>query len=471
MTKESDPRIVHKRLFELAFAEILEHLDDSFDVFRSVIYLSPVSVLTSPDNSEAILKRLASFGSLNSSTAVRASSLALGVHLALRCAKMTKNSSDCRSSHDARIFMWNIFRAQGETLIKSNKDPKNISYSVMMSGMLMWRRFLMSSETNPRDVLFSDDNEQPSKPLQWLLSIFVDQELNKRFHIALQLTETSHTGKEKNDFVIQKTKQIREESELRSITARALAASTLLMAVRRLLQVNEEIPWPSNSQPGSLKSIFLGVASLFRTAPHTIEPPWVRPTPATLTLYAAELLHLLNHLHDPEQVPPFRLRDDAEKAISRLCAPSSQAKWTFELTAEEHDNLTLDLLTTLVDLNLTLPPDPNAKHAPITLSDALDDNIMLGQAEDATQKSTKPLDRRSTMPIPREVIRLLSQSLECSRWNAALALYTLGIDLVEHCSVGLMRNMLKWQRRGEQAKVLVCSDLVKRSMRARTLSK
>jgi len=392
---------------------------------------------------------------------VRSSSLALGVHLALRCAKMIKNSPDLRSSCDAREFMWRIFSAQGETLIKSNKDPKIISYSVMMSGMLLWRRFLMCSEADPRDVLFSHDSEQPSKPLEWLLAILADQELNKRFHIALQLAETSHTGKEKDDFVIMKTKQIREESEHRANVARALAASTLLMAIRRLLQDGQDIRWPSNSQSGSLKSIFLGVASLFRTAQHTIEPPWVRPTPATLTLYAAELLHLLFHMHDPEQVPPFRLRDDAAKAITQLAAPASQPKWTFELSPEEREALTLDFLTTLVDLNLTLPPDPNAKHAPTTLSDAGDDKIMLGQTEDAVHKPSK------SNVVPSEISRMLSQSVECTRWNAALALYALGIDLAETCDDGLQKNIMRWKRRGEQAKILVCSDLLRRAFGAR----
>merc|ERR1719174_2037170 len=342
---DSDPRTVHKKLFEVAFADILANLDDSFQVFRSILYLSPVSVFTSPDHCKAILRRLASFCGPSSSPAVRSSSLALGVHLALRCTKVVKNAPDHVSSQNARDFMWKIFKAQGETLIKSSLATQNIAYSVMMSGMLLWRRFLSSSDANLCDALFSSDLQQPSRPLQWLLAVFTDQELNKRFHISLQHAETSHTGKDKEQFVIMKSKRIREESEHRANVIRSLAASTLLMAVRRLLQDAESIPWPSDSQPGSLKSLFLGAASLFQVAPHTIEPPWVRPTPAPLTLYAAELLHLLHHMQDVSQVPPFRLRDDAARAITQLSSPTSSPTWSFELSEEERDTLASSFVT------------------------------------------------------------------------------------------------------------------------------
>lgn len=471
VTVDSDPRVVHKGLFEIAFAEVLANLDDSFHVFRSVLYLTPVAILTSPEHSDTILKSLTSFSSLSSSPAVRSSSLTLGIHLCLRCAKLIKNMPSCASTTHAQDFMQNIFRSQSEVLIKSFKEIKNISYGVMMSGMLLWRRFLMFPDVIARDVLFASDSNQPSRPLQWLVQVFSDQELNKRFHLAMQHAETSHTGQEKEEFVIMKSKKIREESEVRSNTARALAGSTLLLALRRVLQDTSPIPWPAHSQPGSLRSIFLGIASLFRTAPHTIEPPYVRPTPAQLTLYAAEILHLLHHTSSIAAAPPFRLRDDAAKSITQLQAPISTPVWDFELKADDCDTLATDFITTLIDLNLTLPPDPEAKHAPTTLSESTDDDIQLGfMAEEfaniaSSTGSRKAAPSRSAGVVPREVARLLSQTEECLRWNAALALYVLGLDLVAVCSDGLTRSLAKWRRRGEQAKILVCNDLLTRASR------
>lgn len=471
---DSDPRVVHRRLFELAFAEILNNLDaDSFHVFRSVIYLSPVTVLTSSKHSGAILERLASFSSLSASPAVRSSSLALGIHLALRCAKLIRSTPSGTWTHDAHDFMWRVFRAQGEVLIKSIKQINDISYSVMMSGMLLWRRFFTCPDVRPRDALFNPDDRQPSRPLEWLVALLGDQELNKRFHHAMQHAESSHSGLKKEDFVIAKAKSIREESEHRSSVARALAASTLLVAVRKLLEDDEAIPWPDSSQAGSPRQIFLGVSSLFRVAAHKIEPPWVRPTQPQLTLYAAELMHLLHHTASSSEVPPFRLRDDAAKAITQLQAPASKPDCGFELTAEEQDALAGDFITTLIDLNLNLPPDPSAKHAPTTLSDATDDKILLGCIEDKDDLAVSSASRKTAAGrnavVPREVTRILSQTEDCLRWNCALALYSLGMDLAQVCKDGFTRSLMKNRRRGEQAKILVCTDLLARAQRQRDL--
>jgi len=468
VTTDSDPRIAHKGLFEVAFAEILEHLDDSFHVFRNVVYLSPVSVLTAPGHCDVILQRLADFSKpTGSSPAVRSSSLALGVHLALRCARFVKNTPSSTSTHHAKEFMWRVFSSQSEVLIKSSKDVETISYAVMMSGMLLWRRFMTSPDVILRDVLFVSDMKKPCRALEWLVAVFTDQELNKRFHLSLQHTESSYSGKEQKDFVILKSKQIREESEQRAIVARTLAASTLLLALRRLMEHSEPIPWPAGARAGSARFIFLGVASLFRAAKHTIDPPWVRPTPTQLILYAAEVLHLLHFTTHVSEAPPFRLRDDAAQAITHLQATAS-APSGFELKEEDSDTLASDFITTLIDLNLTLPPDPNAVHAPTTLSDASDDTILLGCVEVVDRLvDRKVAVAKGTGIIPREILRVLQQTEECIRWNAALALYTLGFDLVLTCSDGLQRSMLQWRRRGEQAKQMVCADLQAKGSRAR----
>ena len=74
----------------------------------------------------------------------------------------------------------------------------------------------------------------------------------------------------------------------------------------------------------------------------------------------------------------------------------------------------------MLQLNLSLPPDPKAKFAPATLEDSAKD-VCLGW--DASWAPEGPESQGS------EVSRVLAQSPECLRWNAALALYTLGMDL------------------------------------------
>ncbi|CAJ1393887.1 unnamed protein product [Effrenium voratum] len=102
----------------------------------------------------------------------------------------------------------------------------------------------------------------------------------------------------------------------------------------------------------------------------------------------------------------------------------------------------------MLQLNLTLPPDPKAKHAPASLEESAGD-IILG---DGSQVS--------------EVPRLLAQSTECLRWNAALALYILGMDLAQLMQESFDACITRWKKRKEQAKVLLAQDLLQRSRKA-----
>lgn len=478
VTADSDPRVVHHNLFERAFADILAHLEDSFQVFRSVMYLSPISVLTSAEHADSVLARLADFCSPSSSPAVRAAGHALGVHLSLRCSKLLKTTPENSGAvSNACRFIWRVFALQSDASKSSAADIKTISYMNIVSGIVNWRQFMYSHDADLRDAFFPpEDNGQerrkPSKPLDWLLSLFVDQELYKKFHAALQHVETSQTGKDSNDFVIMRTKQIREESEHRANVVRALAASTLLVMLRHLFSASS-IPWPAEGQRGSLGAIFEGAASLFRSSKPTMDPPWVKPTPPALTLYAGEILHLLvHHAGDMSLPSPFRLRDDAAKAINELAIPAGFTPCLpLALKDESRDALAMEFITALIDLNLSLPPDPEAKHAPTTLSDSTDDEILLGMdcsstASSGARSGAGKTGSKATV-VPREVQRLLSQSVDCLRWNAAMALYTLGLDLAVVCRDGLQRSLARWQRSGEQAKVLVTYDLLNRAARAK----
>jgi hypothetical protein len=360
---------------------------------------------------------------------------------------------------------------------------ETLSYAVIVSSLSLWRRFLLSPSVDPRSALFApeappsarEECEAPgfSRPFEWLLRVFADQELYKKFHASLEHAEIVTKGVEKKDFVVNKSKQIREESEHRSNVTRALAGSTLLAAIRRmLLDGHGGIPWAAApGSPGSLRTLFLGIASLFRTAKPTMPPDFVRPTPSFITLYAAELLHVLLQERrfrqaaamGDDSLPHFRLLDDAARAIHQLGAPEgTQLPEGLGLEAEDAERLCADFVGALVDLNLSLPPDPEAKHAPVTLGKVGGDIVLGWDEGQATSRSSS--QARAT--IPNEVTRLLEQGSECLRWNTALCLYILGVDLALMCQDGFKGNLARWKRGGQQARILVTADLLERAKRA-----
>lgn len=477
-----DPRVAHLPLFEHAFSEVLEHLEDSFPVFRSVVYLTPLSVLTSARHSDAVLGRLSSFCSPPSAPAARAAGHALAVHLALRCAKLLDHS-DCHSTLalDARSFAQRAFQLMAEGQMDGCADTKHLSKTVVVSGIVLWRRFFLYPGVDPRIVLFSSIRGEPSKPLQWLTSVFADQELYKKFHRALEQAEVAAKGRDPNGFVITKAKQLREESDHCANVVRALAGSTLLLVIRLMLADDRKgIPWHDPAPepgvgpwPGSAQQVFASVASLLAAASPTIEPLFVKPTPAFLTMYAAEILHVL--MHQGSAVPAFRLRDDAARAICELWAPASSPCLPGTWKADEKETLAVNFVGALIDLNLSLPPDPEARHTPVTLGEGGGDIVLgwdgalsAGGSGGAAPSRAAPGGAARGPLLPAEVSRLLSQSTDCLKWNAALSLYALGVDLSAVCHDGFEAGLARWRKRKEQARVLIATDLRNRAGRAQS---
>jgi len=459
-------------LFKLALPEALAHVDDSFQVFRSIVYLSPLSVLLDADNTSTVLDKFAEFCRPASGGPTRAAAAILGVQLAFRCAKWLNQEPKEAQSSGAGMLTWRLFRVMGRTQLDAQASSKNISYAATMTAMTLWRRYFLTPCVDPREALFHPNGEFPSVPLQLLSTIIADQELYKKLHRSLEDAEISVTGKDKDDWAIAKTKQLREEADHRANVIRCLAASNVLVVIRRLVAEGRDIPWLRDTQHGSISALFRDVASLFRRSPPTMDPPFVKPSHPTMIMYAAEILHVLLRLGDIS-LEPFCLQDDAAKAILRLQAPGTTPTLRFSLQAEERETLATEFITTLVDLNLSLPPDPEAKHAPASLADDAGDEIVLGW--DAGLKTffasacgdeislTPRIAERRAGPVPSEIGRLLVQSLECLRWNAALALYTLGLDLCVTCQDGFQRSLAKWMRRSEQAKVIVVKDVLRRA--------
>lgn len=446
--QNSDPQFVHMVLFERAFPEVLARLDGAFEVFRSVLHVTPLPVLSK--HREELLRHLAAFAR-DSSVPTRCAAQALGVHLAMRCSRNQEEGS----------FAWSIFQVLAQALLDGQASP---SFAVITTSLSLWRRFALSPDLTPKTLLFPPEDSsssEPSLPMHWLTLLLTDQELYKRYHAGLEHAESVISGRDKENFVVAKARELRIESERRSNVTRAMAASILLLGLRRTLE-HGEIPWLPGQDHGSAARLFLELSTLLRTAKPTMDPPFVRPMPPALKLYAAELLHLLLHLPSSQEqlysVPPaLRLLDDAACAIHQLPRSVTPAQLPQKLQAsiEEQEAITADCIQSLIDLNLTLPPDPNAKHAPATLDGASGD-IVLGDMT-ATDSSSG---------VPSEVSRLISQSEDCLRWNAAYALYILGVDLTDACLDGFQQNLAKWKKRREQAKVVITEDLLQRATRA-----
>jgi len=182
-----------------------------------------------------------------------------------------------------------------------------------------------------------------------------------------------------------------------------------------------------------------------------------------MLLYASEMIRVLLHREaKPDCVPPpFCLLDDAARAIHSLPKPTSPPDLPFGIDAEQREALVSDYVTSLIDLNLTLPPDPNAKHAPATLDGAGSGDIALGWEKELDGE--QPSSSGGASAVPGEISRVLAQSPECLGWNAALSMYILGMDLSVVYKDGFQLALAKWRRRKEQAKVLIALDVLNRA--------
>eukprot|EP00930_Biecheleria_cincta_P035012 TRINITY_DN24122_c0_g1_i1.p1 TRINITY_DN24122_c0_g1~~TRINITY_DN24122_c0_g1_i1.p1 ORF type:complete len:1374 (-),score=210.11 TRINITY_DN24122_c0_g1_i1:86-4207(-) len=480
-------------LFERAFLDVMEKLDDSFQVFRSVLYLTPLSVFVKAAHQEVVLRNLSSFAGPLANAPTRSAALTLGAQLCLRCTKqIEKVGADSHLGKACCTFIWGAFQVMGKAHQGAMAAPyHSLSFSVIMSGLSGWRHFFLQASVDIRLALFPcrRSKEEASQPMRWIVSTLADQELYKRFHLSAQHAETVLTGRTPDDFVVEKARSLREQSERHGVVARCMAASTLLVGLRRMLMDGRGtyLPWNPGSSAGSLQGLFKGAASLLTQAQPSMDPPFVKPTPPGMLLYAAELLHVLFNLpHDSDSdqesrqavavaSSPFKLLDDAARAIHHLPAPPSRPRLPrgLRLSMVEEEQLVADYIQALLDLNLTLPPDPNAKYTPASMDEGAgdiilgwDDSLPSSTSSSSSSDAPKEDSSRCKTGLPAEVSRLLAQSPECQRWNAALALYIFGVDLAATLKDAFDRNIMKWRKRKEQAKLLLAQDVLLRSAKA-----
>ncbi|CAE7369832.1 unnamed protein product, partial [Symbiodinium microadriaticum] len=145
---------------------------------------------------------------------------------------------------------------------------------------------------------------------------------------------------------------------------------------------------------------------------------------------------------------PFQLLDDAARAIHALPVPKTRPRLPpgLRISREEEEQLVSNYIGALLELNLTLPPDPKAKSAPATLEESGKD-LALGWDEALLLPGAEPKTSAAA-----EVSRVLAQSSECQRWNAAYALYLLGVDLGGIFKESFETCVARWRKKKEQGK-------------------
>eukprot|EP00913_Durusdinium_trenchii_P003937 g3646.t1 len=155
---EANPQ---ERLFRRAFLQIMERSEESFQVFRSVLQLTPATVFLEVDHQPLVLERLTAFAGALSAPETRCSAQALGVQLALR-------------SKDSKDFVWEVFQVLGAA--QSSGRLQSLSSAVAMAGLGHWRRFWGDAGAASSALGGSSADAVDSTALDWMVSSLADQE-------------------------------------------------------------------------------------------------------------------------------------------------------------------------------------------------------------------------------------------------------------------------------------------------------
>ncbi|CAJ1393892.1 unnamed protein product [Effrenium voratum] len=260
---EDEDEAPEARLFREAFLEVAGAAE-SFQVFRSVVRLTPTAVLMQAEHRAVVLERLRDFAGTAAAPESRRSAQALGASLALR-------EPGCA---------FEVFELLAAALaaVPASLGAGAADAPLSAAGLGQWRRVALADSAAAWNAALSGE----SKALGWLGATFADQELYKRYHLAMETAEKVLTGSDQEDWVLDKARYLRVESELRATRCRCASASLALLALRRT-QTRQRARW--GQQGGGLWRAFCSTLS---TAQHTMEPPFVKPPPPAVLLYAEE---------------------------------------------------------------------------------------------------------------------------------------------------------------------------------------
>lgn len=283
------------------------------------------------------------------------------------------------------------------------------------------------------------------RPADWwkpLVTLAGDSSLHTRLRAALERGERAARGLDaKADLAVKTSVGIRSEADKRADRARCSAISTLLLAGARE-------GWPAELLD-ALRPLFGALSPSVDDVPsdfRAMQNFFMRGLPSSVALYLAALLR---HAVAPKHRGVATMRDDAPRTIARIDMKRTAvsrlrgAAWP----AEEQRRALESTVGALLELNLILPPDPEARNVP-----AQSTGQQLGVAADGTGLFSAEVDK------------IIGESDEALRWNAALVLTELACELVRQFTVPAIELHRDWGEAGMHGRVFLLDDILRRSV-------
>jgi hypothetical protein len=271
-----------------------------------------------------------------------------------------------------------------------------------------------------------------------LVGLVGDAGIYVRLRAALERAERSSRGKElQEDLSMAVEKGIREESFRRADRLHCSAAATLILA-------GDRNGWPQD-RVDELRPLFTALLPSVDDLDEKFGRGYfVRSVPPVVAMYLGTLLR---HTVAAKWRGATTLRDDAPRAIAQIDlsrTPVSRLRGQPWESGTETAALE-KTIGALLELNLVLPPpDQEAVNVPTKAS-----GLTLGAVE-------------GSGVIPQEVEKLLDENADALRWNAALVLYELGVELVRQFTSHAAMLDRQWNEDGMQARLFLLDDITKR---------
>lgn len=279
-----------------------------------------------------------------------------------------------------------------------------------------------------------------------LIGVLADAELHKRILAQIIAHERQKLNKASNeDFPILKLREMRETAIDKSLTLRCLAGDIFLIFYRRCHQ----------RAPLWRESFYGRLFEVLEPPEPKLEPLYHRPTPPAITLLGLEGILLCLHKTLPQ---PTKLTEDAQRQVFAFSLPVQNL-----VALENGERLGERCVLTLMELNVQLPADP---YGPLTSLCDQDDVVFLGH--DFGLSANLDVDELDECVIAHgknpmhETQRLLAQSEECLKWNAALLLYKLGLMGAKLWPQNFMASMSQWKQKSKEARYLIAEDIFRR---------
>merc|ERR1719460_3304054 len=271
-----------------------------------------------------------------------------------------------------------------------------------------------------------------------LVGLVGDSGIYMRLRAALEKAERTSRGKLlQEDLSMMVEKSIREEAFRRADRLHCSAAATLILA-------GDRNGWPQD-RVDELRPLFTALLPSVDDLDEKFgKGHFVRSLPPAVAMYMGSLLR---HTVAAKWRGTTTLRDDAPRAIAQIdLSRTPVSRLRGEAWEDGQESAALEkTIGALLELNLVLPP-PDAEAVNVPMKES---GLALGAVE-------------GSGVIPQEVEKLLDESSEALRWNAAFVLYELAIELVRQFTGYAAQLDKKWNEEGMQARTMLLDDITKR---------